>query len=99
MLPSPLSLRAYDQLVEHLARHHVRQPIVVPVFTMVDRRRSLHRQVIDTEPTRAAIPYTSAVEAMSVHRSPIAARAPGSPAARAFNAPWADVERQLVSQD
>ncbi len=98
MLPSPLSLRAFDQLKDHLARNHGGAPAVVPVFTMVDRRRSLHKAVVDAAPDQAAIPYASAIEAMSVHQSPIAARAPGGAAARAFNGLWASVERQLVSQ-
>ncbi|TRW18214.1 ParA family protein [Glacieibacterium frigidum] len=98
MIPSPLSIRAYEQLVAHLARHHPKGPAVVPVFTMVDRRRALHRNIVDVDADRAAIPYASAVEAMSVHRSPIAVRAPGGPAARAFNGLWADIERRLVSQ-
>jgi cellulose biosynthesis protein BcsQ len=98
MIPSPLSVRAYDQLVAHLARHHAKGPAVVPVFSMVDRRRTLHRTLVDADPARAVIPYASAVEAMSVHRSPIAAKAPGGAAARAFNGLWADIERRLVSQ-
>lgn len=98
MVPSPLSMRAYDQLVAHLARHHPKGPVVVPVFAMVDRRRALHRDLVDADPDRAAIPYASAVEAMSVHRSPIGARAPGSAAAKAFNMLWTDIERRLVSQ-
>jgi len=97
MLPSPLSVRAYDQLTEHLARNHPSGPIVIPVFTMVDRRRALHKATVDADPDRPAIPYASAVEAMSVHQSPIAARRPGDPAARAFNSLWADIERRLLT--
>ena len=97
MLPSPLSLRAFDQLTDHLAKL-AGAPRVVPVVNMVDRRRSLHKLTVDALPDRAAIPYASAVEAMSVHQAPIAASTPGSPAARAFNALWATVERELVSQ-
>ena len=98
MLPSPLSVRAYDQLVEHVTRHHDGRPPVVPVFSMVDRRRALHKTLVELSPERIAIPYATAVEAMAVHRSPIAARAPSAPAARAFGALWAEVERRLVAQ-
>ena len=98
MLPSPLSMRAFEQLTDHLARNHGGAPAVVPVFNMVDRRRSLHKSVADAAPEQAAIPYASAIEAMSVHQSPIAARTPGGAAARAFNGLWATVERALVAQ-
>ena len=65
---------------------------------MVDSRRALHRTLVEASPGQAAIPYASAVEAMAVHRSPIAARSPSAPAARAFTALWSEVERRLVSQ-
>jgi len=98
MLPSPLSVRATEQLIDHVARNHDGQPPVLPVFSMVDRRRALHRTLVDASPGQPAIPYASAVEAMAVHRSPIAARTPSAPAARAFAALWAEVERRLMSQ-
>ena len=98
MLPSPLSVRAGEQLTDHLAKHHPDAPPVVPVFSMVDRRRALHKALVDATPDQVAIPYASAVEAMAVHRSPIGAMLPSAPAARAFGALWAEVERRLVSQ-
>ena len=97
MLPSPLSVRATDQLTEHLVRHHDGLPPMVPVFSMVDMRRALHRNLVAASPDQLAIPYASAVEAMAVHRSPIAARTPSAPAARAFGAVWTAVERRLLA--
>lgn len=96
MLPSPLSLRAYDQLVAHLQRLDD-APAVIPVFNMVDRRRSLHKSVVDALPDRPAIPYASAIEAMAVEQAPIAARRPNDPAARAFGGVWTVIERQLLA--
>ncbi len=97
MLPSPLSERAYDQLLEHLARHHKGlAPLVLPVFTMVDRRKSLHAQTIAAAPERATIPYAAAVEAMATTRLPVIAKSPSTPAAAAFRALWTDVERALL---
>jgi cellulose biosynthesis protein BcsQ len=100
MLPSPLSERAYDQLLEHLARHHKGSaPAVLPVFTMVDRRKALHRDTVAASPERATIPYAAAIEAMATSRAPVLARAPASPAARALAGLWRDVERRLMPND
>ena len=97
MLPSPLSERAYDQLLDHLARRHKGSaPVVLPVFTMVDRRKSLHKTTIAAIPDRAVIPYAAAIEAMASTRLPVLARHPATPAARALAALWTDVERALV---
>lgn len=97
MIPSPLSERAFDQLREHLARHHKGSaPAVLPVFTMVDRRKTLHRETTAMHPERACIPYAAAVEAMASTRLPVLAKAPTSAAGRAFAALWVDVERMLT---
>ena len=98
MLPSPLSERAYDQLVEHLARHHKgNAPRLLPVFTMVDRRKALHRTTIAANPDRACIPYAAAIESMAATRLPVLVKSPAAPAARALAALWTDVERLLTS--
>jgi chromosome partitioning protein len=97
MLPSPLSIRAYDQLIEHLARHHKGgAPAILPVFTMVDRRKTLHRDTVAATPERPVIPYAAAIEAMATTRLPVLAKTPTATAARAFATLWTEVERTLA---
>ena len=95
MVPSPLSIRAFDQLVDHLGRMKDAPPIL-PVFTMVDRRKALHRDTVATWPARPAIPYAAAIEAMAVSRLPVMARSTSSPAARALGDLWIEIERTLA---
>lgn len=96
MLPSPLSERAFEQLLDHLARHHKGSaPMVQPIFSMVDRRKSLHQTTVAAHPERAAIPYAAAIEAMAATQLPVLAKAPGSPAGRALSGLWIAVERSL----
>ena len=95
MLPSPLSERAYDQLLAHLARFKD-APAVLPVFTMVDRRKGLHNATVAATPERLTIPYAAAIEAMAATRTPVLAKGAGSAAGRAFSALWTEVERALV---
>ena len=98
LLPSPLSVRAFDQLLDHLGKHHKNSaPAVLPVFSMVDRRKTLHRDTVAAHPERAAIPYAAAIEAMATSRSPVLARNATSPAARALAGLWRDVERTLTA--
>ncbi|PZN95053.1 MAG: chromosome partitioning protein ParA [Alphaproteobacteria bacterium] len=97
MLPSPLSVRAYDQLLEHLAKHHRGSaPVVLPVFTMVDRRKALHRATVALAPDRPVIPYAAAIEAMAATQLPVLVGSAKSPAARALAGLWTEVERALV---
>jgi chromosome partitioning protein len=93
--PTPLAMRALDQVRDHLGAHHGGKPLLLPVFSMVDKRKTLHRQTLAEHPDWIAIPQASAVEQMAVKRAPLATFAPRSPAAQAFKALWTDVERHL----
>lgn len=95
MLPSMLSMRAFEQLTDHLAREHKNGLAVLPVFSMVDRRKTLHRTALAAHPERLAIPYAASVEAMGHTRMPLLASQPRSVAAKAFAALWTQAERQL----
>jgi len=93
---SPLARRALDDVIDDLARHHARRPPVLPVFSMYDARRKLHVEAREEEPAWPAIPMASVVEKMAVHRLPVGAFAPRSPAAMAVRMLWAGIERKLA---
>ncbi len=96
VIPSPLSQRAFDEVVGHLERTHGGRTPILPVFSMVDRRRTLHRDALAANPKWPVIPMASAVEQMSVHRAPIGTFAAQSPAAVAFAALWAGIDRRIA---
>jgi cellulose biosynthesis protein BcsQ len=97
VIPSPLSRRALDDVVAYLARHHGRHAPLLPVFTMVDRRRGLHRAAIEEHPDWPIVPMASTIEAMAERRMPVGAFAAGTPGARAFSSLWTGIERKLAS--
>ena len=94
--PAPLALRTLDQMREHLARFHDGKPPLLPVFSMVDRRKTLHRETVAAHPEWLAIPQAAIIERMSVECAPLASFAPNAPAAKIYAAIWAQVERQLL---
>jgi chromosome partitioning protein len=95
VIPSPLSQRAFEEVATHLAAMHGGRVPILPVFSMVDRRRTLHRVALEANPTWPVIPMASAVEQMAVRRAPIGTFAGASPAAKAFETLWAGVERKI----
>ena len=95
LLPSPLSLRVYDMVIEEVAGKYGGKPPILPVFSMVDRRRSLHRETVAARPEWSCIPYSSDIESMAVHGQPVTARARTSTAARSLSDLWARVEAAL----
>lgn len=93
--PTPLALRSLAQVQEHLDRNHGRKPQLLPVISMVDRRKTLHREFVAAHPDWPVIPHASVVERMAVERSPLAAYARNSPAAKAMSELWSATEKQL----
>jgi cellulose biosynthesis protein BcsQ len=97
LVPTPLSVRMLTQLREFIAREGWTDLALLPFFSMVDRRRSLHRELIDS--TRAQlpmllateVPYRSEIERMTLERAPLPALAPRSEAALIYAALWAEI--------
>jgi cellulose biosynthesis protein BcsQ len=101
LIPTPLSLRTSEQLATHLEQEGLSRPTVLTFFSMVDRRRRLHRETVeqllarDPRLLRTEIPYASAIEQMGVHRAPIGSYAAHSPLALAYERLWAEVWDRL----
>lgn len=92
VVPSPLATRAFEEVERHLRG---RRPLM-PVHSMVDRRRTLHAAALAARSDWPVVPMASAIETASARREPVAATAPRSPAARAFADLWRAVEARLA---
>jgi chromosome partitioning protein len=101
IIPTTLSLRALDQLAAFLAKRTERSPLVLPFFSMVDRRKRLHRELIEDlciahpDILRSAVPSSAAVERMGAHQSPVAAFDKRSTAVAAYAGLWDEVLARL----
>jgi cellulose biosynthesis protein BcsQ len=95
LIPSTLSVRTLDQLRRFLAGVDHTAPDVLAFFSMVDRRKRLHRELVASLPTDlpgvadVAIPAASAVELMGLTRAPVVVTAPRHKAAVAYAGLWA----------
>ncbi len=100
VIPTPLSVRAYEQVEAFCQRNHADLRLL-PFFSMVDRRRQLHQQIIAEFPESypaalaSVIPYASVVEQMGTRRAPLGAYAAASEAARAYVSLWIEIEQRL----
>jgi chromosome partitioning protein len=95
LIPATLSSRTYEQLREVVADDG---PQVLAFFSMVDRRKRLHAEVMERMADgvlSTAIPSAADVERMGLHRTVIGEFAPRSPAARAYEALWREVRERL----
>jgi cellulose biosynthesis protein BcsQ len=100
LLPTPLAVRTLVHVDRLVARHGGDAP-VMPFFSMVDRRRRLHRDTIEAlqleriTTLSAQIVDTAVVERMAVHRRPVVVDAPDSAVAHAYRALWSELEVRL----
>jgi cellulose biosynthesis protein BcsQ len=101
LIPSTLTMRTFEQLGEFVESEVKRRPQIVAFFSMVDRRKRLHREVVETLPdgrddiARTAIPAATEVELMGVHRTPVVIQAPRSRGGRAYAELWAEVRGRV----
>jgi chromosome partitioning protein len=101
IIPATLSSRTLEQIEQLLALSDD-GPRVLAFFSMVDRRKHLHREVMERlaaeQPAavlQTAIPMAADVERMGARRLPLADFAPRSAAARAYAALWEEIRARL----
>lgn len=103
LIPATLSLRTFEQLTRFVADFDGQAPQVLAFFSMADRRKRLHREVMEALPgnsgagrvAKTVIPSLSLVERMAERRAPVTAFAPTSQAAQRYRELWAEV-RELM---
>ncbi|WP_374687576.1 ParA family protein [Promineifilum sp.] len=95
VIPATLSLRTLALIKEFLARESLDHLRTLAFYSMVDRRKTLHRQLVDARHDGpflfTTIPYASDIERMAERRAPVAVYAPKSAAAAAYEALWKEV--------
>lgn len=101
LVPSPLSVRVLSQLCDFMAREEWTDLTLLPFFSMVDRRRSLHLELIGSTREQfpailaTEIPYWSEIERMTLRRAPLPAFAPRSEAAAMYAQLWAEMQARM----
>ena len=99
VIPSTLSLRTLALIDEFLAREELTRLRTLAFYSMVDRRKAQHRQLVDSRHAGrflfTTIPYASDVERMAERRAPLAEFAPRSVAAAAYAALWGEVKEAV----
>jgi cellulose biosynthesis protein BcsQ len=74
---------------------------LLPFFSMVDRRKSLHQDVIAgtrqqfPDILATEVPYSSEIERMSLRRAPLPSYSPRSVVAQIYSALWTEIETRM----
>ncbi|HTV16135.1 MAG TPA: AAA family ATPase [Acidobacteriaceae bacterium] len=103
LLPTPLSLRMLVQLREFIDHQGWQDLALLPFFSMVDLRRSLHRELMASTRQQfpailaTEVPYWSEIERMSLRRAPLPAISPSGTATAICAALWREVAARIES--
>ena len=102
LIPTTLSMRTLAQLDAFLADHSTKhRPRILAFFSMVDRRKTLHRELVEkvraerSDVLDTVIPASSDIERMGVHRAPLATYAPRARSTKAYRDLWAEIAARL----
>jgi cellulose biosynthesis protein BcsQ len=101
VLPNALAMDTFETLRKQVKEDSAEDLLVFPFFSMVDRRKQLHREVtgLHVNGTRgflhASIPYSSKIEQMATEQAPLATFDTRSAAAKAYNALWNEIKTNV----
>ena len=101
IIPTTLSLRTYEQLLDFFARKKIDDVPVMPFFSIVDWRKTLHRDLVlrmrsgPTGMLQTVIPSATEVERMGLHRAPVCEYAAKSRAGLAYQELWEEISGRL----
>jgi len=101
MIPSPLSMRAMEQVVAFFNTKKNAPKRIVGFFNQVDMRRRIHSEAVENSKKmplpmlKTYIPNDSAVEQMGLRRAPLTSYNQRSRAALAYIDMWKEIARLL----
>lgn len=101
VIPTTLSVRTYDQLLEFCVEQNIDKKKLHPFFSMYERRKNLHNETIGEfmaahkEVIDVAIPFMSEIERMGVYRRPYTHAHPESEVTYLYKQLWKAISRKL----
>lgn len=100
LIPTTLSLKAYNRLIQFLVKQRTNRLKVVPFFNLYNASHPIHQAVIRNVCSRhelfvrEPIPESNRIEAMGVKRSPIFTYARDSPEAASYRNLWREIKNR-----
>ncbi|WP_428354098.1 ParA family protein [Methyloprofundus sp.] len=97
IIPTTLSLRTLEQLKKYIKDNKLKNIQLIPFFSMADRRKKMHREIIETlvekhpDILQTVIPYASDIERMGSERMPLGAYINRGRSTDAYQALWQEI--------
>ncbi len=97
IIPTTLSIRTLEQLTKFIEDNGLKKLVLIPFFSMVDRRKKMHRDIMGSlaqsypEILASSIPYASDIERMGLERMPLGCYIKKSQSTLAYHALWQEI--------
>ncbi len=104
IIPTTLSLRTLEQLEKFFEDNGLNKRTLIPFFSMADRRKKMHRDIMDNlierhpEILTTVIPYASDIERMGLERMPLGGYIKKSQSTVAYNALWQEILARIADK-
>jgi len=99
-VPTPLCQRTYEQIITFFKQDGLDKSAVIPYFSMVEMRKSIHQNMIKELTLKipnictSFIPFLADIEKMGINRKPLAEYNPKTKAAASFKALWKEIKKK-----
>lgn len=103
IIPTTLSLRTLEQLKKYIKDNQLQHLQLIPFFSMADRRKKMHRDIMNTlvenHPgiLETAIPYASDIERMGWERMPLGNYVTKSRSTEAYQSLWQEITQAIIA--
>jgi cellulose biosynthesis protein BcsQ len=100
-IPTTLSILTLKKLQRFLSDKKILRKKLFPFFSMAERRKKLHRDMIANPPVKklkfseSVIPYSSDVEKMGINREPVIITNKNSTASKAYINLWNEIKEKI----
>lgn len=111
VIPTVLSERTFFQVRDHFEENNLDTRKLLPFFTLVDNRKTLHKNTMQSfrenypKVLRSSIPSSSDIEKMGIHQAPIYVYARLSEGSMSYRNLWQELKwfkklkpKQLISE-
>lgn len=101
IIPTTLSIRTLTQLKKYLDKNRLTELKLIPFFSMVDKRKTLHKEImekmygIEANLLTTSIPYASDIERMGIERQPLGGFVNNSRSLEAYRNLWMELKKYL----
>ncbi len=99
-VPTPLCLRTYDQIISYMKDDELKSTEVIPFFSMVEVRKSVHQNLMKELALKMPnlcttfIPFMADIEKMGIYKKPIEDFMPNSKASNSFKGLWKEIVKK-----